>query len=233
MDFKAEATRIERFIYSYVDEANADGVVVGISGGLDSAVVATLAVRALGKDKVHCLFMPTLNTPMEDTEDAGKMMSVLGVDFAVGIIQPIIDSYILPKNVNRAVLGNLVARIRATMLYLQANQNNCLVLGTSDKSELMLGYFTKFGDGAADLLPIAHLYKTEVRQLARFLEIPENIIKKPSSPALIKGQTAEDDLGFTYDEIDRMLKGELPMHSFIEMLISRNEHKKHMPPQLT
>lgn len=226
-----EIQRIEWFIREYIKDANADGAVVGISGGLDSAVVATLAVRALGKDNVKLIFLPAASTPGEDYEDVGKLLASLGIAMLDAVnIDEMVSAFGVWK---QPAKGNITARIRMTTLYAQANLYNNLVLGTSDKSELALGYFTKWGDGAADILPIAHLYKTQVRKLAWELGVPENIIKKQSSPALEQGKTAEDDLGFTYDEIDRMLKGELIMHSKVEALVARSWHKTMPIPRLS
>lgn len=231
MDINDEVTRIEDFIKHHVQISCTNGVVIGISGGLDSAVVATLAFRALGKDKVHGIFMPSCNTPEEDYGDVGALMGSIGADALD--VQDIDDIVTLFNVADVKARGNVMARVRMTMLYAEANAGDCLVLGTSDKSELTLGYFTKWGDGAGDIMPIAHLYKTEVRQLARVLKIPENIVKKPSSPALVRGIDAEVEIGFGYDEIDRMLKGELPIHSRIEEMMELATHKLKIPPRLS
>lgn len=224
-----EIKQITEFISKQVGEARADGVVIGISGGLDSAVVATLAVKALGKENVHGLFMPSNTTPQADWDDVSKIAELLGITLEVADIDDIVSLFNVCDIRARA---NVKARVRMTMLYAEANIANYLVLGTSDKSELAIGYFTKWGDGAADIQPIINLYKTEVKKIAKALGVPKSIIKKPSSPALVHGQTAEDELGFGYDEIDRMLQGEIPMHSHITRLMAGAVHKQKPAPRL-
>lgn len=200
------AKRIERFISEYVKASFANGIVIGLSGGLDSALVAKLAVNALGPERVSALILPASATPEKDVIDAVDLASSLGIHYNTIKIDPIIERYsqVLPADERAA--GNLSARIRMGILYYHAAIKGYLVAGTSDKSERMIGYFTKFGDGAADLLPIANLYKTEVRALASFLKIPKEIVEKKSSPRLWKDHLAEQEIGLSYDKMDPILR---------------------------
>jgi NAD+ synthase len=187
-------------------------VVIGVSGGVDSATVLFLAARALGPEKVQPLIMPdALVTPEEDIRDAKMLVEKAGTTPHIINIAPIIEvyKYSLPiyenDTVDRLPLGNLRARTRMCLLYYYANKKNLLVLGTGDRSEILIGYYTKYGDGAVDALPIGILYKSQVRRLAAHVGVPENIAFKPSSPRLWPGQTAEGELGLSYDEVDVIL----------------------------
>jgi NAD+ synthase len=201
--------KIERFISNYVSHDSAKGVVIGLSGGLDSSVALKLCVNALGPEKVLGLMMPSDTTPKEDVEHAVDLAYGLGLkNYCVIDILPLLKSYavILPRLAeNKKARGNLMARIRMNLLYYHAGINNYLVVGTSDKSEMKIGYFTKFGDGAADILPIADLYKTQVRLLGRHLQIPVEIIEKKSSPRLWDSHLAEVEIGIDYETIDAVL----------------------------
>ncbi len=205
-DLGVVSNEIERFISNYVSRSAAEGIIVGLSGGLDSSVVLKLAVNAIGSSRVHGLIMPSSATPEADTTDASDLAKTLRIKYEIIDIQPIIESYakVLPDN--ERARGNLTARIRMNILYYHASLGSCIVAGTSDKSERLLGYFTKFGDGAADILPIADLYKTEVRRLASFLKIPAAIVEKKSSPRLWKDHLAEDEIGYSYDQLDPILQ---------------------------
>jgi NAD+ synthase len=214
-DLGVVSNKIERFISNYVSRSAAEGIIVGLSGGLDSSVVLKLAVNAIGSSRVHGLIMPSSATPEADTTDAIDLAKMLGIKYEIIEIQPIIESYakVLPDN--ERARGNLAARIRMNILYYHASLGSCIVAGTSDKSERLLGYFTKFGDGAADILPLADLYKTKVRRLASFLKIPAAIVEKKSSPRLWKDHLAEDEIGYSYDQLDPILqlieKKKMPM----------------------
>lgn len=210
----AEATEeVCHFIKSIVESAGAEGVVLGLSGGVDSSVTAALCVRALGPGRVLALLMPTSFTPKMDIEDAVDLAKSLGIEYKVIPIDEIVETFLkaLPYNHEdpsyRMPTANLRARIRMVILYYYANLMRRLVAGSSDRSELLVGYFTKYGDGAVDFLPIAHLYKTQVRELARWLGIPERIAYKPSSPQLYPGHRAVDELPADYPILDRILVG--------------------------
>jgi NAD+ synthase len=197
--------KIQQFISTYVSESHTKGLVIGLSGGLDSSVVLKLSANALGSSRLIALIMPSDITPKEDIEHAVDYAKSLGVEYHTIDIVPIINKYeeILPAN--KRVRGNLTARIRMNILYYHAALNGYLVAGTSDKSEVELGYFTKFGDGAADMMPIAGLYKTQVRALAKFLGLPSSIINKKSSPRLWDNHLAEEEIGMDYEMIDQIL----------------------------
>lgn len=181
------------------------GGVIGLSGGIDSTLVAYLAVNALGKDRVHGLIMPYETS--KDTDDALQVTKILNLSPEIFNITSQVDLY---QNTgyfhDKISKGNLMARTRMCLLYGIANEKNMLVLGTSNKSEIGIGYFTKYGDGGVDIEPIGDLYKTEVRELAKFLGIPDNIIYKDPSAGLWEGQTDEEELGIDYITLDKFLK---------------------------
>ncbi|WP_415280982.1 NAD+ synthase [Candidatus Nitrososphaera sp. FF02] len=199
------AKRIEKFIAGYVRGASAKGVVIGLSGGLDSAAVAALCVRALGSKKVFGLVMPGRSTPKEDTDDAVAHAKELGIEYQIIDIEPIVERYTQDLPGDKIARGNLTTRVRTSILYYHAYVRKSLVAGTSDRSEMMIGYFTKFGDGAADLLPIADVYKTQLRKLGQYLKLPDAILQKKSGPRLWSGHTAEGELGMGYETIDPVL----------------------------
>ena len=212
LDYEKISNRIGEFLVSKLEEAGAEGFVVGISGGVDSATTFALAVKHVGKEKVLPLIMPDSEvTPEEDVRDAKELVELFGLKPHVINIAPIVAVYksAIPiyenDEVDKIPLGNTRARIRMTLLYYYANKLNRLVLGTGDRSEILIGYFTKYGDGGVDLLPIGILYKNQVRRLAVHLGVPEKIAFKPSSPRLWPGQTAEGELGVSYEQVDLVL----------------------------
>ncbi|MFH1947341.1 MAG: NAD+ synthase [Candidatus Magasanikbacteria bacterium] len=204
MNPKQTKQTIINFIKS---QAGDKPVVLGLSGGLDSSVVAYLAVEALGADKVHGLILPSSTNTEEDIVLAKHVATIFqSFNLSIFDIQPIINNYQkIIRLKDYKIIGNLKARIRMTLLYAKANELNGLVLGTGNKTEIMTGYFTKHGDGGADLLPIGDLYKTEERELAKYLKIPQEIIDRPPTAGLWEGQTDEEDLGITYDKLDKIL----------------------------
>jgi NAD+ synthase len=199
--------RITDFVAESVDEAGADGVVVGLSGGIDSATASALAAEALGADDVHGLVMPSEVSDEENMSDAERHARDFGIEYDVVEIQPVVDRFLDGYDVddNEAV-GNLAARVRMCYSYLVANSKDLLVLGTGNRSEILVGYYTKYGDGGVDILPIGGLYKTEVREVARRLGVDEDIIEKPPTAGLWEGQTDEKELGVTYDTLDDFLR---------------------------
>jgi NAD+ synthase len=240
------ARKIQRFISGYVSNSSAKGVVIGLSGGLDSSVVLKLCVDATGAEKILGLIMPSSSTPNEDIKDAIDLAQSLGVKCEVIDLIPIIEKYTHSLPEDTRARGNLMARIRMNILYYHAAIHGYLVVGTSDKSERKIGFFTKFGDGAADILPIADLYKTQVRDLARFLKIPQAIIEKKSSPRLWDNHLAEDEIGMTYETIDpilqllekqkkpqeiaKKLKVSLSEVNKVKEMVEKSEHKRDLPP---
>ena len=204
-DYSGIQDTIKSFLVNETSQRQADGVIFGLSGGIDSAVIAILCAKSF-KDRSLALIMPDSKiTPKADTEDALKLVDKLGLEYKLIDINPIhyeFSKYLEPEPL---ALGNLRARIRANILYYYANSKNYLVLGSSDKSEFLIGYFTKYGDGGADLLPIVSLYKTQIREFAKFLGVPDSIISKKSSPSLWQSHYAESELGVSYEEIDAIL----------------------------
>ena len=196
--------KLESKIKNKVKNANVNGVVLGLSGGLDSTVSLFLCVKALGPNKVLGLFMPEKKEDIDD--DIVNVVNNFGIDYKTIGINSIINAF--EENLGDAdknTTGNLKARIRMSILYYCANRDNLLVVGTSNKSEIMQGYFTLHGDGASDIKPLKGLYKTEVFDLAKNLGLPESIIKKKPTAGLWPGQTDEKDLGISYKNLDKIL----------------------------
>ena len=205
IDTKRVKEKIVEFIQKQVKEAGFSKVVFGLSGGLDSAVIAYLAKEALGAEDVYGIILPSKTIGKEDVEDAQEIIKTLGINPIEIEIAPTVNSLLTSlKDTNKIRKGNLMARARMIALYDQAAKYKALVLGTSNKTELLLGYFTKYGDGGVDLEPLGDLYKTQVRQLAKDLGVPEKIIKKVPTAGLWPGQTDEEELGFTYEEVDKL-----------------------------
>ncbi len=204
-DYASITETIEKFLSEQIEKNHVKGIVLGLSGGVDSAVLAYLCKRKL-KEKTLAIIMPdTSITPKIETEDGLKIIALTGIEYKLIDIKPIVNEYTMYLEPNEKSRGNLRARVRTNILYYYANIKNYLVLGSSDKSEYQIGYFTKFGDGAADLTPIISLYKLQVREIAKYLGVPENIISKKSSPHLWKEHEAEEELGVSYEEIDSIL----------------------------
>ncbi len=204
-DFSHIQEKIGSFLVEEIRDRRSQGVIFGLSGGIDSAIIATLCAKFV-REKSLALIMPDAKiTPEADTEDAIKIVDSSHMEYKlvdIGFIHNEYSKYIEP---NPLAFGNLGARIRSNILYYYANARNYLVLGSEDRSEFLIGYFTKYGDGAADLLPIVSLYKTQIREFARFLGIAPSIISKPSGPRLWEGHIAEAEIGLTYEEIDSIL----------------------------
>lgn len=250
IDVKRAEESIGSFIKGSVEKAGAKGVVVGLSGGLDSSTVATLCAKFLGGANVLGLIMPERGvTPTEDAEDAEALADSLGMRYKRIEINDIFESFVssLDMRGSNAAYGNLKARIRMCLLYYAANNLNMLVAGTGDRSELLIGYFTKYGDGGADILPIGGLYKTQVKVLAAHLGVPRHIVDKPSSPGLWRGHLAEEEIGFSYEIIDQVLHGiidlklsytkvaedvgvSLDVVRSIAKMVRRSWHKRKTPP---
>jgi NAD+ synthase len=209
LDYSKAETEIIKFIQKTVSGAGAKGVVLGLSGGIDSAVVGALCVRALGKKRVVGILMPASHTPPKDTEDGRRMAKKWGIKLYDVSIDPVFDAFMasLPdvKGENKIAKANVKARIRMVIDYYVANSHNMVVAGTGDRSESLIGFFTKFGDGGADFFPIAHLYKTQVRKLGSRLGLPKGVVTKPSSPQLWPGHKAVDEIPVAYEKLDPVL----------------------------
>ncbi len=205
MDCQRTKNRIIEFVRRKAEESGADGIVMGLSGGIDSALTARLCADALGKDKVLGLVMPYKKS--QDTDDAMEFAKSIGISHKIVDITETVS--VLRENLDSAqdkvVLGNMLPRLRMLVLYYYANMMKRLVAGTGNKSEILTGYFTKFGDGACDMLPIGDLYKTQVIELSKFLRIPDGIIEKTPTAGLWEGQTDEKELGISYEDLDEIL----------------------------
>ncbi len=218
VDYKWVESYLGGFIESELRESGRRGYVIGLSGGVDSSTTLALAVRSVGRERILALIMPDPEvTPEVDIEDAVSLARVLNVRYNIINIAPIVEAYkgAIPvyesEEKDMVPLGNLRARIRMTLLYYYANKLDYLVLGTSDRSEIMIGYYTKYGDGGVDVAPLAVLYKSQVRRLALHLGLPERIALKPSSPRLWRGHEAEKELGMSYEQIDLVLYSKLDL----------------------
>jgi NAD+ synthase len=202
--------KLVSFIREKVQEAGASGAIIGLSGGIDSSLTAYLSVEALGADKVLGLLLPEKGISSEqDIDDAMEVAKLLGIEHKTIDISKVLNSYssTIPdfdKN-NLLACGNLKARTRMCILYYHANLMRRMVVGTGNKTELLLGYFTKYGDGGVDIEPIGGLYKTEVRALSRHMGVPKRIIDKTPTAGLWPGQTDEGELGVTYEIADKIL----------------------------
>ena len=238
---------VTTFIRDYTANADVDSVVIGLSGGIDSAVTATLAAMALGRENIHAIFMPELSTPIEDIEHVRLIADELDIEYETIDISPFIHSIrkTYPHEMDAVALGNIKSRLRMLLWYGYSNVKNSLVCGCSNKTELLIGYFTKYGDGGTDFLPIGDVYKTQVFQLARHLDIPEPIIEKAPTAGLWKGQTDEEELGISYEKLDHILYGlerkwpvkkiaqladieESEVHR-VQHMRRRSQHKRSMP----
>lgn len=205
-------SRITSFVRHYVTQVGASGVVLGISGGIDSATGAAICAKAIGGARVLGLNMPEAETwNDEDIRDAELVAEMFGMDLETVDISQMVKAVFQGVPAfdldDRLANGNVKARMRMIVLYYYANRTRRLVVGSSDKSEAMLGYFTKWGDYCADILPLVDLYKTQVRQLAVHLSLPARLVKKSPTPGLWPGQTAKDELGLDYDQLDPVLYG--------------------------
>ena len=216
------------FIRKRVTEAGANGVVVGMSGGIDSTLTAMLAVQALGNDRVLGLALPARKTD-DATREARTMADGLGIEFREISLRPLVDyfeEFVAPEidvAATQKTIGNVVTRLRMACLYYAANTQSRLVLGTTNRSELRLGYFTKFGDGAADLRPLGDLYKTEVRALASHVGVPRRIIAKEPTADLWSGQTDADEIGARYEAVDPILRHLLDRGKRVEETVEAHD----------
>jgi NAD+ synthase len=220
--------------------------VIGLSGGIDSALSTYLAVRALGKEHVHCVMMPYKTSSPDSLGDARAVVDNLGISSEVVDITPMADVFFASNGeMDNLQKGNILARLRMIVLYDRSYSKKALVIGTSNKTEWLLGYTTLFGDSASAINPIGDLYKTQVRQLSEELRVPKSILEKAPSADLWSGQTDEKEMGLTYEEADRLLyylvdcresEEELIARGFAKELITkvkgmiRRSQFKRMPP---
>ena len=209
LDYVQLTKSIEKWIKNYAENANASGIVVGLSGGIDSATTAALCANAIGKENVFTINMPC-ESIAQDFEDAQLVANHLGVEFSkfdlTSIYKEFLNVFDSQLKANKTATANLKPRLRmATCYYIAQSKGNCLVGGTGNRAELAIGYFTKYGDGGVDFEPMGTLYKCEVREVARVLKIPEKIITKAPSAGLWEGQTDEGEIGLIYDVLDEII----------------------------
>ena len=231
--------RIEKWLQNKLSEASSGGCVLGLSGGIDSAVVAAILRRVCGNNML-AVVMPC-HSMEQDMKDASLLIEKLDLPFATVDLSNSYDALVKEAEKNATVLtkealANVKPRLRMATLYLLAQTSGYLVCGTSNLVETKLGYFTKYGDSGTDLLPIGGLYKTEVRELAKYLNIPEGIINKAPSAGLWKGQTDEKEMGLTYYEIDSYFSGQEVSEDVKARILEKvrsSEHKRNMPPVCT
>lgn len=204
--------KIARFIRHEVEKSGLNGALVSVSGGIDSAVTLALTVKALGSERVRALTLPERDiTPARDIADVMSIAKRLDVTCDAVEITPVMavmrETLPLYDPADKVAFGNVKSRVRMTISYHYANSLGHMVIGSSNRTEWMTGYFTKYGDGGVDLMPLADLYKNQIRQLAVHLDISESIIEKAPSAGFWSGQTDEGELGVDYDTLDLILHG--------------------------
>ena len=202
---------IEKFLEDYLNSSKMDTYVLGLSGGVDSSLCAALAKNVVGKDKLMCIMMPIASNPA-DLNDALHLAKTLDLNYIVVDATKTYETYLEDlKNsgifLKRDTISNLKARIRMSILYAYAQEHRGLVIGTDNKDEKFTGYFTKHGDGAADIFPVAHLLKEEVVQASKILGVPTHLAERVPTAGLFEGQTDETEMGVTYKDLDNYLKG--------------------------
>jgi NAD+ synthase len=247
--FREEHVRaLEVFLSHHLEESGRKGFVLGMSGGLDSSLVAKLCVDTVGPTKVLGVMLNDDLTNRRDVMDVKNWARTLHMLLKEIEIKPMVDSFRKGLGLRlgqRNAIGNIKARVRMIVLYDTAAAGGRLVIGTGNKSELLTGYTTKYGDGGADLMPLGDLYKSQVREMAKFLKLPKRILEKVPTAGLWKGQTDEGELGISYDDLDRILLGlELQLDEAdiarktglapkkiakVEQLVARSVHKRKLP----
>lgn len=231
------ADNLAGWIQSEVENAGASGIVFGLSGGVDSAVVAGLAKRAF--PETHLALVLPMHTAAADLEDAQQVVDAFSLNARTVELDPVYDALARILGADPSLeqgpdlaLANLKARLRMMALYYHANRFRYLVAGTGNRSELSIGYFTKFGDGGADLMPLGHLVKSEVLGLARHMDVPAGVIAKPPSADTWRGHTDEAELGFSYEQLEQFVLGSLEDKSVrdrIQTLRRNSSHKLRTP----
>lgn len=209
IDSARETERIIKFIKSTVKQAGFEKVVIGLSGGIDSSTVLALSVKALGRNNIFGVMLPYNDWQTRAIEDVFKLTDDLKIpreNILSTDIRPMVDSVIETMKVNHDLRkGNIMARMRMTVLYDLAKKYRALVMGTENRTEYLLGYFTRYGDEASDIEPLRQLYKSQIYQLAAYLNLPKNIIQKTPTAGLWPGQTDEGEFGFSYSQADQIL----------------------------
>ncbi len=228
MNYELFEKKIIVWLKTKLKSAKKSGIVVGLSGGVDSAVVSVLCRKAVGTKNILCLILPC-QSQKTDITDSKKVAKKFGLKTETIDLTKIYENLIgiLPM-ANKLTQANLKPRLRMLTLYYFANKLNYLVAGTGNKSELSIGYFTKYGDGGVDILPLGDLYKSEVCGLAKYLKVPEEIITKPPTAGLWAGQTDESEIGLTYDELEQQLRSKKYSKNISKYLHSA-KHKLTLP----
>lgn len=247
INYIKEIDSIVVFIHDYYQKAGFQKAVLGLSGGLDSAVSAALAAKALGAENVTGFILPYFEHSNVAVADAQELASLIGIKSEVIWINPWVDSYFDAHAQDADALrkGNWMARARMCVLFDKSVEQKALVIGTGNRSELLVGYFTQFGDSACALEPIGHLYKTELKELAKLLKLPKSIIHKAPTADLWENQTDEEELGIDYPALDKILydiseQGVLAWQpsfpysqkefELVKSLVKRSKFKLSMPP---
>jgi NAD+ synthase len=244
LDYDKTISKIQSWIKEFVKSVQVEGVIVGLSGGIDSAVTSTLSVNAIGKENVIGLGLPCISIP-QDLDDAKMLADRLGIEFIVLDLSSVYEEFIKVTSgkieSNKIAKANVKARLRMVTWYFTAqSRGSYLIGGTGNRTELAIGYFTKYGDGGVDFEPIGGLYKCEVREIARKLNIPETIINKPPSAGLWEGQSDEGEIGMAYDVIDEILYridynldlSDLNQKDVnkVKKMMKTSQHKLNIPP---
>ena len=233
MTIETKIEKTVKWLREVVNQANAKGLIVGLSGGIDSSVVAFLIKRAFPDNSLGVVL--PVHSHINDKEDAAELAKVVGIDLSENhkSIKNMVFANLLGKINERNADSNLRARLRMSTLYTFGNALNYLVVGTDNAAELLTGYFTKYGDGGVDILPIARLTKREVYQWGEYLGVPESILKRSPSAGLWEGQTDEEEMGVTYDAIDDYIQGKNIDEAdkvIIERMNRNSMHKHAVPP---
>lgn len=232
MDYIKLKNDIVCWLRNYVYSAHKKGITFGLSGGIDSSVLALIAKEAFDRD-ILPVIMP-INSNIEDEKDAMLLIDKFDLRYKKldlsSVYSRLINLY--GECENNLAKANLKSRLRMMTLYFYAQENDLLVAGATNKSEFMIGYFTKYGDSGVDILPLAELYKEDIYELAKVLKIPYKIINKPPSAGLWEGQTDFEELGFSYEQLDGFLKsgtGTSDFKDLIDKKISISDHKRKFP----
>ena len=234
MELKEYLLEIEKFLQDYLEESHCKGYVLGLSGGVDSSLVAAIARRAVGKDKLYC-YAIDIDSAKEDVEDAKKVAKELDLNLEVINLSETYHSYL--KNLKgeefiRLAKSNLKVRMRMVALFAYAQEHSSLVLGTDNMDERYVGYFTKYGDGAADLLPIVYLTKGEVREAAKLYGLSSVLADRVPSAGLFEGQTDETEMGISYKDLDAFLLGKSVEKSVEERILHLHKISEHKRVEL-
>ena len=230
-DFTKLTDNLVSFITTEMKKTGISRAVLGLSGGIDSAVVAALCVKTLGKENVTGICMPYRTSNPSSLNDAVAVAENLGIEHKVLEISDTVDAFakssMVKSEVNRAIrLGNIMARVRMITLFDYSSANGAIVFGTGNKSEIKLGYFTLFGDAASSINPIGGIYKTNIFELGRYLGLPEQVITKAPSADLFEGQTDENEIGYSYIEMDPVLYGLTELNMSAQKIVDEGHDEK-------